>query len=380
MSLRWSVLPGLAASVLLLSPAASAQVIGVAVDRSVTSQGGRMTPVEHPEPDSAFFFDASANPPGLLGEVQAGASVGGPPASIAVSKDGKFAIVSDGDGGTRQAPANGHVALIDLSGQPRVVETVEAGVSPGGVAITPNGTLALVANRGSGTISVFSIDDMHLKLLDTLEVGRPNIQMGGIAISPDGKLALVTMSGANGVAILDIKGERVSRRPEMLVPGVRPYDVRISPDGKWAAVGNMGSANPDIDSVSIVDLSADPIRVVNTVAVGIEPEGLAFSPDSKFLAVAVQNGSQTVVGGPFYHKNSKLIVYGFDEGNLTKVSQADAGVWTQGAAFSPDGKQIYVESMTTGTLQVFDWDGMTVKDSGRSIPLHGGGAAMAVSY
>jgi len=50
------------------------------------------------------------------------------------------------------------VSVIDLKASPpAVIATLEAGKSAAGISINRRGTLALVANRSEGTVSVFSI-------------------------------------------------------------------------------------------------------------------------------------------------------------------------------------------------------------------------------
>ena len=45
---------------------------------------------------------------------------------------------------------------------PAVIQTLEAGAAPSGLSINPAGTLALVANRNDGTVSIFSIANKTL--------------------------------------------------------------------------------------------------------------------------------------------------------------------------------------------------------------------------
>jgi DNA-binding beta-propeller fold protein YncE len=53
--------------------------------------------------------------------------------------------------------------MINLkSSPPRVVQQLGAGEGASGVALAPDGTLALVANRAEGTVSIFSIDGTRL--------------------------------------------------------------------------------------------------------------------------------------------------------------------------------------------------------------------------
>ncbi len=50
--------------------------------------------------------------------------------------------------------------------------------------------------------------------------------------------------------------------------------------------------------------------------------------------------------------------------------------WSQGAAFSPDGKTILVGNMVEKDYWVFQWDGATLKDTGQRVKVNGGAAAI----
>ena len=71
----------------------------------------------------------------------------------------------------------------------------------------------------------------------------------------------------------------------------------------------MGRGNGDIDTVSLIDVTPKPFRTVETVSVGHSPEGLKFSPDGKFLAVANIEGSTKPASSPFYHDYGRLVVF-----------------------------------------------------------------------
>jgi hypothetical protein len=71
--------------------------------------------------------------------------------------------------------------------------------------------------------------------------------------------------------------------------GIFPYNVDIAPSGQIALVANNGGGgNPDgnVDTVSVIDLTQDPPRVIDHVVVGDAPEGFAISPKGD-LALAI---------------------------------------------------------------------------------------------
>src|SRR3954453_19221439 len=121
----------------------------------------KLRPVR-PFPTALWFLDLSANPPWVLGEVTAPASVVGPPQAVAIAPDESFALVTsstklDPNDPTKIVPDD-RVTVIDLrSSPPKVTMTLQAGKGAAGVSLNRQGTLALVANRGEGTVSVLKV-------------------------------------------------------------------------------------------------------------------------------------------------------------------------------------------------------------------------------
>jgi YVTN family beta-propeller protein len=90
--------------------------------------------------------------------------------------------------------SGGAVSVIDTGAKPpAVVATVGVGIDPTGVAVTPDGKHAYVANHESGTVSV--IDAATNTVVATIPiVGFPiTTPNNGVAITPDGKYAYLTV-------------------------------------------------------------------------------------------------------------------------------------------------------------------------------------------
>ncbi|MFL5150506.1 MAG: YncE family protein, partial [Microvirga sp.] len=142
----------LAAGISVLPAAAQAQLAVSANDNKAYLDNGVAKTVPNAQPDTVAIIDLSANPPKLLAELQAPASVVGPPGSVAVAADESFALVTsamkvDPADPTKQVPDD-RLSVIDLkSSPPKVTQTVTVGKGAAGVSINKAGTLALVANR-----------------------------------------------------------------------------------------------------------------------------------------------------------------------------------------------------------------------------------------
>jgi sugar lactone lactonase YvrE len=143
-------------------------------------------------------------------------------------------------------------------------------------------------------------------------------------------------------------------------------------------VGNVGTGSGDADTASLLDLKANPPRIVDTVTVGQTPEGLKISPDGKYVAVTVMNGSNKPKASPFFSDSGLVVVLSVEGGKLTKVADGKVGRWCQGAAWSKDGKTLLVQCMLEQELQTFSFDGKALKSAG-AIKVKGGPAGIATA-
>jgi DNA-binding beta-propeller fold protein YncE len=366
---------------LSLPPAAFAQIAISANDNKVMLVNGAVQVVQNPAPDTVTVIDLKANPPRAIAEIPVPASVVGPPFSVAITPDEGLALVTSAmkvDPADRTKTVNDNrMSVIDLqSNPPRVLATLETGASPAGLSINRQGTLALVANRGEGSVSVFTIQGKTVTPVGKVQVGPANSGASHVMFTPDGKTALVTRDGDHFISVLSVDGTKVEYTKRDLSAGMRPYGLDISKDGSVAVVANIGRSSGDTDTVSLIDLKATPIRVVETISVGQTPEGIKLSPDGKFLAVVVMNGSNKPKESPFFADSGKLLLYRVDGMRLIGLAAAWIGHWSQGIAFSPDNKVILVGNMVEREVQVFHWDDASLKDLGERIKVNGGSAAL----
>ncbi len=362
---------------------ASAQLAASANDNKLVLRDGAPVVVQNPAPDTVTLVDLSTRPPSVLRQIEANASVIGPPTSIALTPDEGLLLVTsaakvDPTDPARLVPDN-RLTVIDVKANPpKVVSILEAGAGASGMSITRDGRLALVANRYEGTVSVFRIQGTSVAKIDTVAVGAAESGVAHVAISPDSRLALVTRDGDHTVSVLSISGEKVVYTKRDFGAGLKPYGAVITEDSRMAIVANLGYARGDSDTISVVDLTLQPLRVVETYSVGQTPEAIALSPDGKTLAVVTMNGSNKPESSPFYSPNGRVALYRILRDRLQYLSSANVGPWPQGAVFSADSRMLLVQSMTERNLWVLEVGsaGVELRDTGQRLPLAGGGAAL----
>ncbi len=225
-------------------------------------------------------------------------------------------------------------------------------------------------------MSAFTIQGKTVTPVGKVAVGPANGGPSHVMFAPDGRTALVTRDNDHFISVLSIDGTKVEYTKRDLSAGMRPYGLDISKDGTIAAVANIGRGGGDTDTVSLIDMKANPVRVVETIPVGQTPEGIKLSPDGKFLAVVVMNGSNKAKDSPFFNDAGKLLLYRVDGMRLIGLAAAWIGHWSQGIAFSPDNRVILVGNMVEREVQVLRWDDISLKDLGERIKVNGGSAAL----
>ena len=261
-----------------------------------------------------------------------------------------------------------------------MLTTLTLGKQPSGLAINATGTIALVANRAEGTISVLSINGKEVKVTDTVTVGAPGDQVSAVAITPDGRMALAVKAAVDKVAVLDINGGKATYDKKNDLPANNyPYNIAVTPDGKLALIantGNGGSSDGNVDTVSVVDLETKPIRIIDHITVGDSPEGLAINPKGDLAVTIEARGSNKSKDTWYYHPGGTVTALRIEGKRVTPVGEVTVGGLPEAAAFSADGSILYVGNFMDSDLSVLRVGGGRLTDTGQRFKLPGQPASM----
>ena len=369
---------------IVASPAAlCADIIVSAQDGKFVRVDGRATFPEPAPSDSLVVIDASTFPPVIKGTVEGlEHTVQGPPQAVAVTPDGKLAIVAAPtryDYAAKKEIFDNFVQVIDIEASPpKLIGKVDVGGHTNGLSINREGTLLLAAGH-DGTVKVLAIDGKNVKLLDQVKVGEK--RLSGISFTHDGKAAIVAQRDENGAAVLSIDGMSVKLTTEKISTGVTPYAVDVSSDGKWAVIGNTGVTGMlglagrtvgDADVVTLVDVSRRPFRAVQQISVPSTPEGVAISADGHWIAVSCMAGSNLTTDNVGRNKIGKLLLFEIKDGWATKVNEVAGAEAAQGVVFSQDGKQILLQMDVERAIGVFAVRDGKLVDTGERLKLAAG--------
>src|SRR5712672_2808024 len=365
---------------------AHAQLMIVGNDEKLTiDDAGKSVPHE-PGHDTLSIIDISKpEAPKIVASLPLMNTIAGPPTNLAIHPSGEIALVANSlnpepeGSGWKNVPDD-KVFVIELKANPpAIIATVNAGKQVSGMAIAQKGDIALAANRAGGSISVLSIKGKEVKVVVTVEIGAAGDQVSAVAITPDGRRALAVKAAANKVALLSIDGEKVTYDKRDLPPGIFPYNIAVTPDGKLALTadtGNGGSSDGSVDTVSVIDLEASPPRVIDHVTVGDSPEGLVISPKGD-LAVSIEaRGSNMPKSSFFYHPAGAVTALKIDGKKVTNAGEINVGGLPEGAAFSPSGGYLYVGNYLDQDLWVLQVDGSKLTDTVQRIKLPGHPASL----
>jgi len=309
-------------------------------------------------------------------------SVFGPPVNLAITPDESLALVANSmdwvqEGDAWKGTPSTDLFVIDLkSNPPAQIATVKVGKQPSGMAIDRAGRLALVTNRADNSVAVLSIQGREVKLIDTVAMGE---QVSAVAFTPDGKRALVAKNVNNKAAVLQVDGDKVTYAKYDMLVGLFPYNLGITPNGKLALTANngaSGSADGNVDTVSVIDLEATPPRVIDQVVVGDGPEGFAISPTGRIAVAILLRGSNASKSAFFYHRNGSVAVLKIDGKKVRKIADIEVGGLPEGAVFSPDGKYLYVGNYMDDDISILKVDGDKVTNTGKRFKLPGHPASM----
>ncbi len=365
--------------------ASAADLIVSANDAKYVRVQGKDTYPEGIGPDTLTLIDASSFPPKVKATIEVQHTLAGPPQAVAITPNGRLAIVSAPnryDRAEQKVVLENFLQIVDLSvTQPHVTEKIDIGAHPQGLAINRDGTLLLAATM-NGTVAVLGIDGNKVTLKDQLKIADK--RLAGVSFTHDGKAALVALRDEGGVVVLDVNDGKVSTTRDRVTTGVGPYSIDVSSDGKWAVVGNVGLAglvNPgklyaDADTFTLIDVSRRPFRAVQHVTVPSVPEGVALSPDGRWIAVQAMDGSNLQPDNLGRKPRGRVMLFEIRNGEAIKTSDLPGGEAAQGIVFSADSKTVLVQFNVEKQIAIYSVNGGALKDTGERIPIAGGPASL----
>jgi YVTN family beta-propeller protein len=183
--------------------------------------------------------------------------------------------------------SSGAVSVID-AGTNTVIAAIPVGVTPTGLALTPDGRRLYVANANSRSVSV--IDTASLRVIATIATqSAPE----ALAADPSGTRVFVTRPRSDDrvegtVAVINVSTNTIVGS---LTAGIGPTGITLNQAGTRAYVSNQGNSSSAGNTVSVIDTAS--LAVIATVGVGQFPYGVSVDVPGRRVYV-VNSGSSTL--------------------------------------------------------------------------------------
>jgi YVTN family beta-propeller protein len=100
------------------------------------------------------------------------------------------------------------------------------------------------------------------------------VQAADVKIADPTSVVMIVNRDSNEIAFMDIRSHKIVGKT-FLGNNVNPHMVMMSPDGRYVVTGGTRA-----NKAYIID--AKTLELVKVIPVGIAPEHLAFSPDSRW--------------------------------------------------------------------------------------------------
>jgi YVTN family beta-propeller protein len=274
------------------------------------------------------------------GAATARIALGGAPTGVAVSPDGSRAYVADNDE---------HKLIVIDTDTLTVITAIEVGQHPAQVAITPDGRQAYVTNSGGGSVSV--IDLQSATVTETMLVSTHPI---GVAVDARGRLAYVTALDASRLTgtltVID-----VATGTHVTSSAGAPYGVAVAPTGDHAYVTDFRAS-----ALSKIEARTKPINGDRLPRVGIRLlDGERSAGREAVRYIAVGRRADGVTADP---DAGRAFIIHSDDNSVDVIDSTGEAVTVGVRAYptavrlSRDRARAYVTNYDDGTVSVIDTD------------------------
>jgi DNA-binding beta-propeller fold protein YncE len=249
------------------------------------------------------------------------------PHEVAVSHDGRWALVSNY--GPRGEPGS-TITVVDV-GARTVARTIDLGDvrRPHGMRFLPGDTAFLVTSETSGAVVLVDFRDGRVRR--ALPSGGRATHMLGV--SADGRRAVTANIADATISVLDLRDGGAPPAPRTIAVARQPEGIALAPDGATAWVGS----NQD-GVVLVVDV--DRGAVVDTVRGFGVPYRIALSADGRTAVVTDPARGEVRVFDAA--TRSPRFTVTFPRDSLVATAEVPGSPSPEGVALSPDGRWAFV--------------------------------------
>lgn len=283
------------------------------------------------------------------------------PSAIAVSRNGFFAFATNSQTNKVTSFRIGtDGGLLLVSGTATSPNPASVGTAPSAVAVSSDTEFLYVANRGSDSVTAFTIGATGVLTLVPPEAGTPNpVAAGGSAPvslvgSATDSFLYVANSADNTVSVFQIETNGLlklvpptgSLRNPVAVGGNAPSALALSSTGQFLYVTNRASNNVtvfQVETSGLLTLVPPVGSATNPLPVGGNgPIGIAVAPDGRVLYTANDEGT---VSALTIGSNGLLTLVPSSGSSSNPIP---AGTSPSAITISQDGQFLYVANRGGG--------------------------------
>jgi YVTN family beta-propeller protein len=259
---------------------------------------------------------------------------------IAITSDGSILLVVN--------PDSNSLSLVETDSL-EVVSEIEVGLDPRTASVDVLGKIAVTANRWSGSISVIDLEKREI--VGEVPVGA---FPWGVLLSQDGSQAYVACEASDWIAIVDLGQLEVTDRINV---EARPNGLALSRDGSMLYATHLLTAR-----VSVINLPSGVVKeVIPTWVDGNLSQSIVLHPEETKAYMPLTRSNTTNMRLSFDTTVFPLVtVVDLEAGEMLhreiiSLPEADRPVGLPyDAAFLPDGSKLYVANAASNDVSVID--------------------------